>query len=266
MTSTNENTPAILDKHPLWSELTLNSPQTLNALSLEMLKSLQSAITEIKPDIEKHKCQVLLVRSSSPKAFAAGADIKLMQSGETNTVKEFIELGQSIFKEISSLACPVIAIVEGYALGGGMELALACDLIVASEKARFAQPEVNLGLIPGWGGTQRLTRRVGEGRAKQIILTGESLEASEAYRVGVCDYLIAPEQLDSFIGKLLETLISKGPQALAFAKKSISSAFSYDLEKGLEQEKELFMQCLTSSEGKEGLSAFLEKRKPKFTA
>jgi enoyl-CoA hydratase len=266
MTTPNDKSPAVLDKHTSWSEITLNSPETLNALNLEMLTSLQTAITSIKPDIESHACQTLLIRSSSPKAFAAGADIKLMQSGDNKKVKEFIELGQSVFKQISLLPCPVIAVVEGYALGGGMELALSCDLIIASGKARFAQPEVNLGLIPGWGGTQRLTRRVGEGHAKQIILTGESLEANEAFRVGVCDYLVEPEKLDLFIGKLLETFISKGPQALAFAKKSISSAFSCDLDKGLDQEKELFLNCLNSKEGQEGLSAFIEKRKPKFTA
>jgi enoyl-CoA hydratase len=250
------------------AHLTIARESALNSLNVEVLKSLDNAIEEITELCAREngfdEVRAVVIRGEGAKAFAAGADIKLMQSGDVKQVEAFLDLASTAFKAIELCAVPVIAAVQGFALGGGMELCLACDLIIAGRKAKFGQPEVGLGLIPGFGGTQRLCQRVGIGTAKRLILSGEIINAAEAYRLGIADYLCDEVDLDQKLSEVLEKITSKSPVAIACSKGAIERFYKDNKQAGLEFEKELFLSSFESEDAKEGLTAFVEKRDANF--
>lgn len=241
--------------------VTLNRPEKLNALNNETIDELLSCFTNIKNDKDIH---VVILTGSGEKAFVAGADISELNKLNPISAKAFAEKGQNVFNLIENLGKPVIAAINGFALGGGCELALACHIRFASDRAKFGQPEVNLGIIPGYGGTQRLTRLVGSGRAAELILSGDMIDAEEAYRIGLVNKIFSPEELlnhsKSFAGKIA----SKGQIAISMALKAIVSCDEVSQSEGQNLESSLFAICCGTDDFKEGTSAFLEKRKPIF--
>ena len=251
----------LVEKSNYISKVTINRPDKLNALNSETLKELQYLFNEIEKD---DSVFVVILTGAGEKAFVAGADIKELHDLNGETGKEFAEFGQSVFNQIEKLNKPVIAAVNGFALGGGCELALACHIRVASEKAKFGQPEVNLGIIPGYGGTQRLARLVNKGRAFEYILTGDIFDANEAYRIGLVNHVYSAEDLLSKAEDLALKIISKGQLAINYAMKSINSTSELSLEDGLKLEAKLFAECCGTEDFKEGTAAFLEKRKSEF--
>jgi enoyl-CoA hydratase len=241
--------------------LTFNRPEVLNALSSSLLSELQEKLNLIKSN---NQVDFLLLRSSSPKAFVAGADIKEMQAANPMQSRAFIELGQNVMRTIEQLAPVVIACVEGFALGGGCELALACDLILASNKARFGQPEVNLGLIPGFGGTQRLLQRCGIGFTRYLVFSGETILADVAERKGLVDLVFDSETYNEKLKEFVEILTSRGPEAIKSCKKVIRE-YEYELlDRGLKFEQEEFLNIMKNQQAQEGMQAFLEKRRANF--
>jgi enoyl-CoA hydratase len=247
-------------------EIWLDRESALNALNSEMLAALKAELSNLSAEFEAGKLFAttrLIVLRGTGKAFVAGADIKEMQGGTPAQNKSFADLGQGVMSALENLPLPTVALVDGFALGGGMELALACDLIVATEKARFGQPEVALGLIPGFGGTQRIVHRAGAGTAKRLIFLGETISADEAYRLGIVDRLIESSAAETFIEELTQTISKKGPLAINAAKAAIEAAQA-EKKAGLEFEQERFIGCFKTADTKEGLVAFLEKRPPNF--
>ena len=246
--------------------ITLNRPEALNALNRDLLLELSTALDTASDTIKRDPSQlrVVLLRGAGEKAFVAGADIKGMQAASPAALREFIELGEHVMRQLELLPVPVLSIVNGFALGGGMELAMSCDLIIATERAKFGQPEVNLGIIPGFGGTQRLMRRAGVGAAKRLVFTGETINGEEAYRLGIADYYIPSGELEGRLEKLCNSLIEKGPQALAASKRAIESGENAPKVMALQEEKEEFLKVFRTEDAAEGLTAFLEKRKAQF--
>jgi enoyl-CoA hydratase len=238
--------------------VTLNRPQQLNALSYGLVKELALAMEALDQDPE---VRVLIV-TGGEKVFAAGADIKEM--ADAGPFDERVQ-GRLAFRDrINKISKPVVAAVSGYALGGGCELALSCDIIIASETARFGQPEINLGTIPGSGGTQRLTRLVGKYRAMEMVLAGETIEAAEAERLGLVNKVVPVEFLLEEAKEMAEKIAAKPPLAVKFAKESIAKALNTPLDEGLEFERKSFYLLFSSEDRREGMKAFLEKRKPVF--
>jgi enoyl-CoA hydratase len=242
--------------------VTINRPDKLNALNHEVLDELRKLFGEIKNDPD---VAAVILTGSGKKAFVAGADISELNKLDVLSGKEFAEYGQEVFNEIESLGKPVIGAINGYALGGGCELALACHIRLAGENAKFGQPEVNLGIIPGYGGTQRLPRLINSGRALEMILTGDMIDAQEAYRIGLVNKLYPDEELLSKAQEFAEKISSKGHVALKMALKAVVSSDELSEKEGLHFEASLFAVCCGSDDFKEGTSAFLEKRKPEFT-
>ncbi len=238
--------------------LTINKPEALNALNRSVLAEMSAALDSIPEGAGA------LIVTGAGKAFVAGADISEMANMAPKEAEEFARFGQSVFSKIANLPVPVIAAVNGYALGGGCELALACDIRIASEKAKFGQPEVGLGIIPGFGGTQRLARAVGEAKAKELIFTGAIVDANEALRIGLVNRVAPPEKLMEEARALAKTIMEKGPTAVRQAKKAISEGAGLPLEEGMELEARLFGECFETQDQKEGMRAFIEKRKPGF--
>jgi enoyl-CoA hydratase len=195
----------------------------------------------------------------------AGADIVEMQRLNAMASRNFSRLGQTVFSKIENSPQIVIAAVNGYALGGGCELAMACDIRIASSKAVFGQPEVSLGIIPGFGGTQRLAQLIGKGRAKEIICTTNMIEAAEAYRIGLVNAIVAPNELMNSAKVMANKIMSKAPIAVQLAKDSINRSFDMSLQAGLAYEADNFGICFATEDQKEGMKAYLEKRKPAFT-
>jgi enoyl-CoA hydratase len=243
------------------SILTINRPDKLNALSQEVLGDLSAAIESIsrRDDVRA------AVITGTGKAFVAGADIAAMRDMEEAQGRGFGALGQRVFSTIEHLRFPVIAAVKGFALGGGCELALACDFIYASTKAKFGQPEVNLGIIPGFGGTQRLPRRVGSGMARELIYTGKMINAEEALRVGLANAVFEPEELLPAATKAAADIATKGPLAIATAKRLIRDGVDIPLPQANKKEHDAFGECFGTADQAEGMTAFLEKRAPNFT-
>jgi len=239
----------------------IDRPEALNALNSDVMKELYEAVEKIKatPDV-----RVALFMGGGEKSFVAGADIKQMADMTPIEGAEWGRFGQSTFSAIAELPCPTIAVVQGFALGGGCELALACDIRIASEKARFGQPEVGLGIVPGFGGTQRLARLVGPGQAKRLIFSGEMISANEAYAIGLVEQVVPHEQLKEAAMKLAQTIASKSPNAVRLAKVAINHGLEGSLEEGMRLEASLFGLCFASPEQKEGMTDFLEKRQAKF--
>jgi enoyl-CoA hydratase len=242
--------------------VTINRPAALNALSKDVLEDLAAAFAALESN-EDVACVILT--GSGSKAFVAGADIAEMQALDAVSAEHFARLGHSIFNAIENFPKPVIAAVNGFALGGGCELAMACDIRIAAENARFGQPEVSLGVIPGFGGTLRLARLVGKGRAKELIFTGDMIDAQEAYRIGLANKVVAAEELLAKARTMATKIASKGPVAVRFAKESVDNGLEMDLDRAGRFEASLFGLCFATTDQKEGMQAFLEKRPAKFT-
>lgn len=240
--------------------VTINRPKALNALNMDVLTDLYAAFTEIEAD-EAVKAVIV---TGEGKAFVAGADIAQMSQLNALGGREMMIMGHKVMNLIESVEKPVIAAVNGFALGGGCELAMACDIRIASEKAKFAQPEVGLGIIPGFGGTQRLARLVGKGMAKYMIMTAEMISAAEAYRIGLVEKVAAPEELMEEAVKVAKTIASKAPIAIATAKSAINNGFDMDMKSASKFEIETFTAAFGSEDKTEGMAAFLEKRAPEF--
>ena len=241
--------------------LTVNRPAALNALNREVLEEMARVIREVRHD---HSVRVLVVTGAGDRAFVAGADIAAMSKMSAVDGLDFSRLGHRVMESFEDLPIPVIAAVNGFALGGGLELALACDLIIASDKARFGQPEINLGLIPGFGGTQRLPHRIGHNKARELIMTGEMFDAKAALDWGLANQVVAPGELIDTARKLAEKLASKSAVALRQAKAALRAAFTMNEDAALRFEQEAFGVVFGSSDRVEGTAAFVEKRPPKW--
>jgi enoyl-CoA hydratase len=207
---------------------------------------------------------VVILTGAGDKAFVAGTDIQELAGLERESGRAFAAGGQELFDRIEHFSRPVIAAVNGYALGGGNELALACHLRVASDRARFGQPEVNLGIIPGYGGTQRLARLVGRGKALEMILTGEHIDAAEALRIGLVNRVVPHAELHAVVTAMAKTIAGKGPEAVRLALEAVRAVEELGLADGLRKEAELFGSCCATEDFREGTRAFLDKRKPVF--
>jgi enoyl-CoA hydratase len=241
--------------------VTVNRPDKLNALNGQTIDELEDVFKSIKNNDEIF---VVVITGSGEKAFVAGADIAELNKLDVISAKEFSEKGNRIFREIETLGKPVIAAVNGFTLGGGCELALSCHIRIASENAKFGQPEVNLGIIPGYGGTQRLARAVNSSRALEIILTGDMISADEAFRIGLVNRIFPQTELLNKTLELAEKISSKGQQAIRLALKAVKATDNISLTEGLNYEASLFALVCGTEDFKEGTKAFLEKRKPDF--
>jgi len=239
----------------------MNRPEALNALNTEVLHELSKAMHQLS--FENENVQVIILTGEG-KAFVAGADIAEMKDMSAMEARKFSELGQRVFHFIATQEKPVIGAINGFALGGGCELALACDIRIASDKAKLGQPEVNLGIIPGFAGTQRLSRLVGVAKAKEMIFTGDMIDAQTAFSIGLVNQVVPADQLMTVCLDLANKIASKGPTAVKLAKTVINRGIQADLSTGTAYEKEAFGLCFATSEPKEGMSAFLEKRKPNW--
>ena len=240
--------------------ITINRPQAMNALNMDVLNELTEALAEIEAD---DKVKVVIVTGEG-KAFVAGADIAQMSKLNAIEGRAMMAAGHKVMNTIDQMEKPFIAAVNGFALGGGCELSMACDIRIASEKAKFGQPEVGLGIIPGFGGTQRLARFVGKGMAKYLIYTAEMIKADEAYRIGLVEKVVAPEELMAEAEKVAKTIASKAPIAIATAKVAINNGFDMDLKSSSRLEVEATTSCFASEDKNEGMGAFLEKRTPEW--
>ena len=241
--------------------ITINRPDALNAMNLKVLKEMDQAFSELIAD---SKVGVIILTGAGEKAFIAGADIKLLSSMTPEDSYEFSKIGQSLTLKIESSPKPVIAAVNGFALGGGCELAIACHLRIASRNAQFAQPEVHLGIIPGWGGTQRLPRLIGAGLAAEWIVTGDMNSAEEAYAHGLVNDVVEPDQLMIRARKMAAAILKNGPEAIRVALECIRKGTHLPIEEALELEADTFKQLFGTPESDEGLKAFVEKRLPNF--
>lgn len=241
--------------------VTINRPDKLNALNNATLDEIKDCFTAIKSN---DAVNVIIITGAGEKAFIAGADISELNKLSLVDGKIFSEKGQEVFNLIEKLGKPVIAAVNGFALGGGCELALACHLRISNEKAKFGQPEVNLGIIPGYGGTQRLTRLINSGRAAEMILTGDLIDAHEALRIGLVNNVYSSDELMSKAVVQAERISAKGQIAVQMALRAIVSCDEISETEGQNLESSLFALCCGTEDFKEGTSAFLEKRKPNF--
>lgn len=251
----------VLEKRNRVAIIKINRPDKLNALDALTLEELKRIFISIKND---DSISVVIVTGSGEKAFVAGADISELNQLDMISAKAFSEKGQEIFYSIENLNKPVIAAVNGFALGGGCELALSCHIRLASENAKFGQPEVNLGIIPGYGGTQRLTRLVNSGRSAEIILTGDIIDANEALRIGLVNHIYPQAELLNKAVEMADKIATKGQQAVRLALKAINIVDQVSDTEGQKYEASLFAICCGTEDCKEGTRAFLEKRKPNF--
>ena len=253
--------PIDLDRADGVATLTLNRPEALNAFNSEQLRLLEQMLTEVAAD---PAIRAVVLTGAGERAFAAGADIREMAALSPEGGLAFGRLGHAVTRAVEALPQPVVAAVNGFALGGGCELAIACDIRIASENAVFAQPEVSLGIPPGWGGSQRLPRLVGPGMAAEMILTGRRVAAAEALRIGLVNRVVPLPDLMPAAAELASTIAANGPVAVRAAKRLMALAFDGDPVVGLETECAVFGSVFGSPEQREGMGAFVEKRKPSF--
>src|SRR5947209_5851688 len=240
--------------------ITINRPDKRNALNIKTREEGAAVFEELRAD---DSVRVVVITGAGDKAFIAGADIAEF-AGRTAVTQREVMTGRSLFTAIDSFPKPVIAMINGYCLGGGCELAMACDLRIASERASFGQPEINLGIIPGGGGTQRLTHLVGEGKAMELILTGDIINAQAAHAIGLVNAVVPHEELEAKTMEIAGRIAEKSPIALRLAKEAVKTAARSTLDEGLRREIDLFALCFSSEDKDEGVKAFLEKRKPEF--
>ncbi|UCD71287.1 MAG: enoyl-CoA hydratase/isomerase family protein [Syntrophobacterales bacterium] len=240
--------------------VTIDNPP-LNALNHALMDELSAVFKELE---ENENVLIVILQGGGERAFAAGADIKQFPTMDQTGAEKFSSGGQDVFNQIENFKGPVIAAIQGFALGGGCELAMACDIRVASEDAKFGQPEINLALIPGYGGTQRMPRLIAPGKAKELIYTGEMIDAMEASRIGLADRVVKREDLLEEAKKLATKILAKGPLAVKAAKKAINEGLALPLREGLKVESRYFGELFNTEDKNEGALAFLEKRKPIF--
>jgi enoyl-CoA hydratase len=250
----------IIEKKNGIGTITMNRPQVLNALNIETLEELIKAVQELENDPTIH----IAIITGKEKAFIAGADIKQMQEMNTLQAKQFGTLGHQLMQHIENSRLPYIAAVNGYALGGGCEMMMACDIILASTNAKIGQPEINLGIHPGFGGTQRLPRLVGNIKAKELLLTGDAIDAQEACRIGLINKVVEPEKLIEEAEKLAQKILTKSSVQTSFIKELINKGTNIDLPSANTLEIASFSASFATYDQKEGMTAFLEKRKPLF--
>ena len=240
--------------------VTIDNPP-LNPLSHALMDELSAVFNELE---ENEEVLVVILRGGGERAFVAGADIKQFPTMDQSVAEKFSSEGQDVFNQIENFKGPVIAVIQGFALGGGCELAMACDIRVASEDAKFGQPEINLAIIPGYGGTQRMPRLIPLGKAKELIYTGEMIDATEASRIGLVDRVVKREDLVDEAKKLATKILTKGPLAIKAAKKAINEGLALPLREGLKLESRYFGPLFSTEDKNEGAKAFLEKRRPIF--
>jgi enoyl-CoA hydratase len=242
--------------------VTIDRPEALNALNAAVLTALRDLLRELSED---EAVRVVVLTGAGERAFAAGADIKEMQEKNVAEAQAWGELGHDVARLLETMPKPTIAAVNGLALGGGCELALGCDIRYAATGARFGQPEVNLAIIPGWGGTQRLARVVGLGIAKELILTGRPVDAEEAQRIGLVSAVFPPEELVPKVLEVARGLAAKGPLGLAAAKEATNRSLQGELSPALDDEARAFAELFGTEDQREGMTAFVEKRQPRFS-
>ncbi len=241
--------------------VTINRPKSLNALNPATMRELSAALEEVS---HRDDAGVILLTGAGDKAFVAGADISAMRDFTPVQALEFALFGQGVLERIEQSPKPVIGVINGYALGGGCELAMACDILVASDTARFGQPEVNLGILPGYGGTQRLPRLVGRNLAKELVLTGEMIPAQRAYEIGLVNRVVPQADLMNAAREIAGKILSKGPLAVGAAKRVMNRGLDLDLPNACALEANAFAVCFSTEDRSEGMTAFLEKRKAEF--
>lgn len=240
--------------------ITINRPKALNALSTAVLTDLNAALDEVAADQDVY---ALIITGAGEKSFVAGADIAEMKDKSVEEAAEYGKIGNAVFRKIETFRCPVIAAVNGFALGGGCELAMSCDIRVASENAVFGQPEVGLGITPGFGGTQRLARLVGAGIAKEMIYTARNIKADRAAQIGLVNKVVAAEELSATVMKMAQGIAKNAPIAVAYAKKAINNGLQTDIDSGIAIEVEEFSNCFATEDQTYGMTCFLEKVKEK---
>jgi len=244
------------------AKITINRPEMRNALNSTARLEIRSAIGKIEKD---RSIKVAVITGAGDKAFCAGADLRAFKQATPIEIEEHASsLGQQLYNDIESLRVPAIAMINGYCLGGGCELATACDIRIASENARFGQTEINVGLMPGGGGTQRLPRLIGWGKAKELIYTGRIIDAAEAERIGLVGRVVPQHKLEETVMELAKTIASKSPIIISLIKKAVNRGMYTDLAAALDYEKDNFSLCFATEDHKEGMAAFLGKRKAEF--
>ncbi len=251
----------ILEKEEKLAVLYINRPKAMNALNKDTILEIKDAVTAVNDD---PAVELLIITGSGDKSFVAGADIAFMQNLSAMEAREFGALGQKVFRLIEAMEKPVIAAVNGFALGGGCELAMCCDFRIAASNAKFGQPEVGLGITPGFGGTQRLPRLIGAGMAKQLLYTADVIDAAEAFRVGLVNKVVQPEELLPEVKKIAGRILSKGQIAVRLSKAAANEGMQTDIDRAMSIEADAFGLCFATQDQKEGMTAFLEKRKASF--
>jgi enoyl-CoA hydratase len=239
--------------------LTINRPKALNSLNPQTLTELSQMIAELQ---ESPEVKVIVLTGAGEKAFVAGGDISVMQPLGALEARKVAQQAQQLFNDIEYGSKVVIGAINGYALGGGCELALACDIRIASDNAKFGQPEINLGIIPGWAGTQRLPRLIGKGRAKQMMFTGDMVGATEAVQIGLANQVVTQSELLDVVKEMAGKIAGKSQVAIQLIKQAVNNGMEMESEKAFIYEAELFGLCFATEDQKEGMAAFLEKRQP----
>lgn len=237
--------------------ITINRPEALNALNADVVKDLDAVLD----GIDLNTTRVLVVTGAGEKSFVAGADIAAMSTMTVQEAREFSKAGNDVFRKLETLPIPSIAAVNGFALGGGNELAMSCDIRYCSENAMFGQPEVGLGITPGFGGTQRLARLIGTGKAKELVYSALNIKADEAYRIGLVNGVCTKEDLMPTVMKLAKKIASNAPIAVRLSKEALTDGYLSDMDHAISIEEKYFSECFETEDQKEGMKAFLEKRK-----